>query len=55
MLWYLVDLGHPKLHWQNISAIFMPVLVANWKCNWWQFQLLRGYLDVAMAVILLLS
>ena len=41
---------HPKLHWQN-----MPVLVTNWKCDWCQLHWLRGYLDVAMAVILLLS
>ena len=46
---------HPKLHWQNIFAIFMPVLVANQKCDWCQFHWLRGYLDVAMAVILLLT
>ena len=45
---------HPKLHWQNIFTIFMPVLVDNWKCNWCQFHWLRGYLDVAIAVLLLL-
>ena len=53
-LWHCNSL-HPKLHWQNIFAIFMPVLVANWKCDWCQFHWLRGYLDVAIVVILLLS
>ena len=47
----MILLVHPKLHWQNIFAIFMPVLVANQKCDWCQFYWLRGYLDVAMAVI----
>ena len=38
---------------QNIFAIFTPVLVANQQCDWCQFQWLRGYLNVAIVVILL--
>ena len=30
---------HPHyVHWQNILAIFTPVLVTNKKCDWCQFQ-----------------
>ena len=45
------DFGRSSYTDKIFSRFFMSVLVANQKCDWCQFHWLRGYLDVAMAVI----
>ena len=57
---FLFRNGAPKFHWlfqfaTNFSPLRQPFLVADWKCDWCQFHWLRGYLDLVMAVNLLLT